>query len=260
MDLSGKVVLVTGAGRRLGREIAEALAGRGARIAVHYRESRAEAEAVAATLGGRPFPADLARVEEVLELPARVEAEMGRLDAVVNSASVFARRPFGQVDAADLAVHMDVNLRAPLLLTQEFARRLPPDREGRVLNLLDTRAEVADRNYLSYSLSKAGLACLTRGLAVALSPRIRVFGLALGYMLAREHEPPGTPPPGDALVPGLAPPGTTGEAAAFLLGPGDFATGAILELDGGRHLRAPGGFPPGTDATGRNRAEGGREG
>lgn len=236
MELAGKVVLVTGAGVRLGREIAEALAARGARVAVHFGSSEAAARQLAADLGGEAFGADLAQVDQVVALPGRVRAAMGGLDALVNSAAVFERQPFGEVDAAGFARHMDVDLRAPFFLAQEFVRGLGPADEGRILNLSCARGDVLDPLFPAYSLAKAGLHCMTRGLAVALAPRVRVFALALGYMIETVGGGKGQPSR-QALLPGMAAPGTTGEAAAFLLGPGDFATGSVLYLDGGRHLK-----------------------
>jgi len=240
MHLDGKVILVTGAAVRLGAEIARSLASRGARVAVHHRSSEDEARALADELGGETFHADLADPEQAAALPARVAEAMGGLDGLVNSAAVFERAPFGEVTPEDFAFHMDVNLRAPLLLTQAFWKRLGEDGEGRVVNLSDARGEVLDANYPSYSLSKAGLLAMTRGLAVALAPRVRVLGLVLGYMLPPVDQPEAKVP-SDVLVPGYAPAGTTGEAVAYLMGPGDFATGAVLHLDGGRHLHSPGG-------------------
>lgn len=238
MDLDGKVVLVTGAGRRLGREMSQALAARGARVAIHYRHSREQAEELAGALGGAAFQADLADHQQVLALPGQVVAQMGRLDALVNSAAVFAPRAFGEVDLEDWDFHMRVNLQAPFFLSQEFVRLLPPECPGRILFLSDARGEVMDPEFASYSLSKAGLHAMVRGLAVSLAPRVRVMGLVLGQMMPVEGVE--RPPPCDALLPGLAPEGTTGEAAAFLLGAGDFATGSLLYLDGGRHLSGPG--------------------
>lgn len=243
MQLEGKVVLVTGAARRLGREIAGALAERGARVAVHYGTSRDEAEDAAAALGGAAFGADLADHQAVVALPGRVRAEMGRLDGLVNSAALFLREPFAEARREDFDLQMGVNLAAPFFLSQAFVAQLEPEQEGRILNLSDARGEVMDATYPSYSLSKAGLLAMTRGLAVALAPRVRVFALVLGHMLPVVHaEDPARPPPPDSLLPGFAPEGTTGEAAAYLLGPGDFATGAVLHLDGGRHLKAPWGM------------------
>lgn len=239
MRLAGKVVLVTGAAHRLGREIAETLAGRGARVAVHYRESRRAAEALAKRLGGVALGADLADLEAVRALPGRVVAALGRLDVLVNSASVFGRTPFGSVDGADWSRHLDVNLRAPFFLAQELVRLLPPRREARILTLSDSRGDVMDPVYPAYSLSKAGLHAMTRGLAIGLAPRVKVLALVLGYMLPVAGKDPTRPPPPDRLVEGYAPKGTVGEAAAYLLGPGDFATGSLFYLDGGRHLVGP---------------------
>ena len=239
MRLKGKVVLVTGAAHRLGREIAETLAARGARVVVHYRDSRKAAEALAKRLGGVALGADLGDLEAVRALPARVVDALGRLDVLVNSASIFGRTPFGAVTGEDWARHLDVNLRAPFFLAQEFVRLLPSDREGRILSLSDSRGDVMDPIYPAYSLSKAGLHAMTRGLAIGLAPRVKVFGLVLGYMLPVAGKDPAAPPPPDRLVEGYAPKGTVGEAAAYLLGPGDFATGSLLYLDGGRHLVGP---------------------
>lgn len=240
MDLSGKVVLVTGAAKRLGAEISRALAGAGARVAIHCRESRDEAAALAGEIGGEVFEADLANFDATVALPRAVATRMGGVDALVNSAAIFERAPFGEVEEAGWVRHLDINLRAPFFLAQEFWNLLPEGAEGRILNLTDARGDVMDANYPAYSLAKAGLQAMTRGLAVALAPRVRVFGLVLGHMLPVVGRPD-APIPDDALLPGLAPGGTTGAAAAFLLGPGDFATGSLFHLDGGRHLRSPGG-------------------
>jgi NAD(P)-dependent dehydrogenase (short-subunit alcohol dehydrogenase family) len=250
MRLEDKAVLVTGAAHRLGREIAEHLAGRGARVAIHYKASRRPALALARRLGGVALAADLADLEAVRALPGRAVEALGRLDVLVNSASVFERQPFGEVDAEGWQRHLDVNLRAPLFLAQEFVRLLPAGREGRILNLTDSRGDVMDPAYPAYSLSKAGLHAMTRGLAIGLAPRVKVLGLVLGYMLPVAGADPAKAPPPDRLVDGYAPAGTVGEAASYLLGPGDFATGSLFYLDGGRHLVGPawrrlrGGTPP----------------
>ncbi len=234
MDLNEKVILITGAAVRLGREMAEALARRGAKIAIHYRSNQEKAEELAAQIGGQTFQADLSDLDQVEALPGRVLAAMGRLDALVNSAAVFVKTPFGEVDAKDWAHHMDVNLKAPFFLSQAFYKALPEEQEGRILNMTDARGDLMDRDYPAYSLSKAGMQSMTRGLALSLGPRVRVFGLALGQMIPVVGGGPA--PRCDAVVPGFASEGATGEAAAFLLGPGDFATGHVLYLDGGRHL------------------------
>jgi NAD(P)-dependent dehydrogenase (short-subunit alcohol dehydrogenase family) len=235
LQLKDKVVLITGAGKRLGAEMARALAERGARVAIHFRYSEEEARSLAEEIGGEVFGADLAEHAQVLELPGRVHRQMGALDVLVHSAAVFQRCPFGEVDLSDWNFHMGVNLRAPFFLTQEFVRLLPEGASGSLLFLSDARGDVLDGDFPSYSLSKAGIQSLVRGLAVSLAPRVRVLGLVLGQMMPVVGG--GPPPPCDALIPGLAPSGTTGEAAVFLLGTGDFATGSLLYLDGGRHLR-----------------------
>ncbi len=240
-DLHNHTVLVTGAGRRLGRAFAEALAARGAAVAVHYGGSAAEAEAVADGIrraGGRAvaLQADLAQAQQAAGLIERAVGALGDIDLLVNNASIFEPLGVAETTPEEWERHLAINLTAPFLLSQAFARHRA-GRPGAIVNLLDWRALRPGADHFPYTVAKSALASMTRGLAVALAPTIRVNGLALGAIL---------PPPGaagqDPTLISAVPLGRWGRvdevvhALLFLLGGPDFLTGAIVHLDGGRHL------------------------
>ena len=238
-DLAGKSAIVTGAGRRLGRSFAEALADCGANIIVHYGRSAEEAEAVASDLRERGIrsaavQADLSEPDEASALIDRAQDAIGDIDLLVNNAAIFG--PIGAQDASldDWRAHLDVNLTAPFLIAQEFAKA-SQGAAGSIVNLLDWRAMRPGSDHFPYTISKAALAALTRGLAVSLAPEIRVNGLALGAIL-----PPadgGSEDPLEGVPAGRW--GTAEEAVdalLFLLAGPKFITGEILHVDGGRHL------------------------
>lgn len=230
---------MTGAGRRLGRAFAEALAINGANVIVHYGHSAEEAGGVVRDLevhGVRAvaIQADLANPVEAAELVSRAEEAIGKVDLLVNNAAIFG--PVGALDASieDWQSHLDVNLTAPFLISQQFARARD-GAPGSIVNLLDWRALRPGADHFPYTISKAALAALTRGLAVSLAPDIRVNGLALGAIL-----PPSDGGTNDPLegVPSERW-GTVEEAVEallFLLAGPEYVTGEILHVDGGRHL------------------------
>lgn len=255
LRLDERLVLISGAAKRVGRALAIAAARAGAHVALHYGQSRSAAEQTAdeiRALGRRAetFQADLAKPAQVADLFQQVQARLGIVHALINNASIFTPLDWQQTTLADWEQHLRVNLTAPFLLTQAFARALPPQENGRVLNLLDWRALRPGADHLPYTISKAGLAALTRSLAVALAPRIQVNGLALGAIL-----PPNEGGSVEALESAKAiPPDKLEEvirpaparrwaelaeveqAALFLLAGPTYVTGEILHLDGGRHL------------------------
>ncbi len=238
-DLAGRTAIVTGAGRRLGRVFAEALAKSGANVVVHYGQSAEEAEQVVRDLlhhevQAVAVQADLANQDEAAELVSRSVAAMGKIDMLVNNASIFDA--VGALDATreDWQTHLDINLSSPFLISQAFARELDGS-AGSIVNLLDWRALRPGADHFPYTISKAALAALTRGLAVALAPAIRVNGLALGAILPAADGGSGDPLEG---VPAERW-GTveeTADALLFLLAGSEYMTGEILHLDGGRHL------------------------
>jgi NAD(P)-dependent dehydrogenase (short-subunit alcohol dehydrogenase family) len=243
MNLAGRTALVTGAARRLGRAIAEDLAAAGARIAVHYRHSAAEAEAVVDGIrrrGGTAegFAADLADPTAVEGLAATVVERLGPIDVLVNNASVYVRTPIDRVGAAEWDEVMNVNLKAPFLLALGLGRGMQARGAGKIVNLADIAADRPDPDYLPYGISKAGIVALTRGLAAALAPQVQVNCVAPGPVL----EPIDASPATTAAILRRTPLGRFGAAAdvaaavRFLITGSDFVTGTTVVVDGGRAL------------------------
>jgi NAD(P)-dependent dehydrogenase (short-subunit alcohol dehydrogenase family) len=238
-----RVALVTGAGQRLGRAIAEALADAGFAVAVHCHSSVEAAEAVASGIRARGRPAC------VLQADLRCEAEVGRLlpDAaaalgpvgvLVNNASTFERDEWDDATRDSWDRHLEPNLRAPFVLMQAFARALPAHAEGVVLNLLDQRVWSPTPHFVSYSLSKAALWSLTQQMALALAPRIRVNAIGPGPALPSPRQSQAQFDRQSASVPlgrGTGPGEVAAAALSLLALPS--VTGQMLALDGGQHLQ-----------------------
>ena len=169
-----KVVLITGAARRLGREIALALARDGWSIGVHYRRSKADAEALAAeieTLGVRSaaFPADLSDLAAVKRLVPECAGRLGAPLCLVNNASEFLLDTLDTLDEKTWDTHLDINLKAPVFLAQAMLKSLPKGVEGNIINIIDQRVWKLTPDFFSYTISKAGLWTATRTLAQALA-------------------------------------------------------------------------------------------
>ncbi len=237
-----RTALVTGAGARIGRAIALGLAGRGWAVAVHYHHSDEAAKATVADierLGGRAaaVPADLADEVQVESLVTRAAAMLGPVTCVVNNASVFERDDALTATRESWDMHMDVNLRAPLVLAQQLAVQLPDGETGNVINLIDQRVLRLTPLFTSYTVSKAALWTLTQTLAQALAPRIRVNAIAPGPTLPNIRQAPGDfRAQVDALPLQRGPALEEFVAAiAFILEAGS-VTGQMIALDGGQHL------------------------
>jgi pteridine reductase len=243
MELKGKVALVTGAGRRVGRTIALNFASRGAAIAIHYRNSRAEAEDLATQItkqGGRAraFAADLERVDEIERMVVEVLSAMGRIDVLVNSASVFYRKPLEELTEHDWDVNLNTNLKAPFFLSKFAGAAMRRQGAGKIVNIGDWAGIRPYNNYLPYTVSKSGLIGLTRALAKALAPEVQVNCVAIGPVLPPEDY--GTDEiarlASATLTKRLGSPEDVARAVLFLCEGTDFATGSTLLLDGGRLL------------------------
>ena len=227
MDLAGKRVLVTGGAVRIGKAIVQALQAAGAEVVVHYRNSKAEAEALS------PFTvqADLQCLDDCAEL---VE-QAGSLDILINNASIFTKETLAAGTPERVQREFETNLFAPMELIRAFAAQVK--REGSVVNLLDRRIACNDTTCVPYSLTKKALADLTRLAALEYAPSIRVNAVAPGPVL---------PPPGSSTerareragnlplekLPTL---GTVADTVLFLL-QADFITGQIVYVDSGQHL------------------------
>jgi len=237
-----KAALVTGAGKRIGRAIALMLGREGWDVAVHYRRSRDEAETVARDIvaGGRravALAADLAREDETAALVTRATAALGPLGCLVNNASVFEDDLALTATRTSWDRHLETNLRAPFLLMQGFARQLPAESEGVIVNLLDQRVWSLTPYFISYTLSKAGLWALTRSMALALAPRIRVNGIGPGPTLPSPRQSEAQFQRQQALMP--LGHGTSAEeiaAAVRFIVTAPAMTGQMIALDGGQHL------------------------
>lgn len=241
MELTGKVALVTGGARRVGRAIALELVRRGASLALHYHRSAAEAEEAAAAiraLGAEvaAFAADLADPAGIDGLARDVRRRFGGVDLLVNSAAIYFRTPVGSVTPEDWDRLFALNLRAPFLLTQALAPTLR-ERGGRVVMIADVGGMRPWTGYLPYGATKAGLIYLTRGLARALAPEVLVNAVAPGTVL-----PPASATQQEiadeerrAVLGRLGTPEDVARAVAFLC-ESDYITGQVLTVDGGKLL------------------------
>lgn len=237
-----RTALVTGAAQRIGRAIAVALTRQGYAVAIHYHRSADAANRLVAEIeadGGRAVAVDcdLAVEDEVARLIGRVTAMLGPLGVLVNNASVFERDEALDTTRAGWDAHMMVNLRAPFVLTQDFARQLPAGRHGNVINLLDERVLNLTPHFVSYTVSKAGLWALTQTLALALAPRIRVNGIGPGPVMPSPQQTQAQFEKQYRTLP-LQRPSSPEEIAAavmFILAAPSL-TGDIICLDGGQHL------------------------
>jgi NAD(P)-dependent dehydrogenase (short-subunit alcohol dehydrogenase family) len=238
-----RAALVTGGARRLGRASALALAGAGFDIALHYRDSAAEAEETATAVRGLgrravTLRAALEREAEVAGLLPAAAAALGPLGVLVNNASTFERDEWNTATRDSWDHHMEPNLRAPFLLSQGFAAQLPPEAEGAIVNMLDQRVWSLTPHFVSYTVSKAGLWALTQSLALALAPRIRVNGIGPGPAIPSPRQSAEQFAAQAASTP-LGRGTSAGEVAGALLAilalPA--MTGQMIALDGGQHLQ-----------------------
>lgn len=244
LDLGGKVALVTGGARRVGRAISEALASDGARVAIHYNASEREARELAEELAGRGCPepaifrADLRDPAQAEALPGRVVERFGRLDILINSAAVMLRQPFGTVTAEMWDSVLDLNLRAYFLVAQAAATSLRRV-GGKIVNISDVAAYEPWPAYLPHSISKAGVEMLTKGLARVLAPEVTVNAVAPGPVLPAEGSSTDELERLVRTVPlgRLGDPGDVTDAIRFFLSC-DFVTGTTVVVDGGQLVRA----------------------
>ena len=235
--------LVTGAGARLGRAMAEALGADGWAVCVHYRGSKAEAEATADAIraaGGRAEIAacNLADEAERSGLVAEAARRLGQpITLLVNSAATFTDDTATEHSRADWDHHLEPNLRAPIHLAQQFARQLPPGEKGLIVNLIDQRVWKLTPQFFTYTLSKAALWPATQTLAQALAPHIRVNAIGPGPTLANVHQSPETFAAEKAAT--LTGEGSSPEeivrALRYLVSASS-VTGQMIVCDGGQHL------------------------
>jgi NAD(P)-dependent dehydrogenase (short-subunit alcohol dehydrogenase family) len=238
---AGKVALVTGAGKRIGRAIALALAARGWDIALHYRHSEDDAEMAALEIEalGRQallLQCELGDEDAVRGLLARA-AQLGPVRCVVNNASLFEQDGAADFSYARLDAHMHANLGAPLLLAQALFAATPDDAQSVVVNLLDQKLYNLNPDFLSYTLSKAALQTATTVLAQALAPKVRVVGVAPGITLQSGEQTAQGFERAHRVTP-LGRSSTPEDIAATVcfVAEAPAITGTTIVVDGGQHL------------------------
>jgi NAD(P)-dependent dehydrogenase (short-subunit alcohol dehydrogenase family) len=236
------VALITGGARRIGKAIALSVGEAGFDVAVHHRAGADEAQDLVQSLHamGRKamaFSADLAIEAEVQALLPTVTAALGPVTLLINNASLFEDDRIETQTRASWDTHMEINLRAPMVLAQAMAASLPADREGLILNLLDQRVLKLNPQFFSYTLSKAALWQATKTLAQALAPRIRVNGIGPGPTLPSIHQAAGEfeAEAANTLLQRRADPSQIAQAVRYLIDARS-VTGQMIAIDGGQHL------------------------
>lgn len=245
MPLTDKVVLITGAARRVGAATARMLHAEGALLMLHYHRAEADALALQAELNGARagsvalLQANLLDTAGLAEIVRNTLSRFSRLDALVNNASSFHPTPIGAIDEANWTDLMGTNVKAPLFLAQAAAPHLKKT-GGAIVNIVDIHAERPLKNYVVYSVAKAALAGLTRSLARELGPEVRVNGVSPGPVLwpedgsfddvARQRVISHT------LLKRAGEPEDIARAVRFLLADAPYVTGQILAVDGGRSV------------------------
>lgn len=244
--MQGKTVLVTGGAKRVGAAICRRLHEAGANIAIHFRSSADEANMLREEFGklrtnsALCVQADLLDTDNLPRLVEQVIRYFGRLDVVVNNASSFYATPLDEIDAAQWHDLMGTNLKAPLFLAQAAAKELRRQR-GCIVNIVDIHAERPMSGHLLYSVAKAGLVALTKGLAQELAPQVRVNAVAPGVILwpegeAWDDEKIRRRIVAHTLLKREGEPDDIARAVKFLIADAPYITGQVIAVDGGRSV------------------------
>ena len=243
MNLKNKVALVTGGAKRVGKTIALALAERGAHVAVHYRSSKSEAEKTAREIQAlgvkaKIYKADLTRVPQLKKMVETISKQLGPVDILINSASIYEETPLSTLQEKNWNAHIDTNLKGAFFLAKFCAVTMLKRKTGKIINIIDSDIHHPYNHYLPYMVSKSGLAGLTVCLARELAPHIQVNGISPGPVLMQ--------PDWDKTVlediikvtplSRIGHPQDIANGVLFCLEGTDFMTGAIIPIDGGQHI------------------------
>ena len=242
MDLDGRTAVVTGGAVRVGAAISSELARRGAAVFIHYNRSASPAEDLRARIvdaGGVAAigSVDLSNPEGVSDLISAASASLENPTILVNSASAFPFDTIGDVTLDGYHAAQDLTLVTPLMLTQAFAKQVPDDLGGAIVNVTDTKTSRPYRKHISYMLAKGGIDTLTRASALVLAPKIRVNAVALGVILppANEDDDYARKLADELPLRRIGGTQVVADTVAFLC-ENDFITGEIVRVDGGGHL------------------------
>jgi NAD(P)-dependent dehydrogenase (short-subunit alcohol dehydrogenase family) len=237
-SLAGKTVLVTGAGKRIGRGIALRLAEEGAQVAIHYHRSEAEARRTAEECGGAElFRANLESVPEIQRMFGEVEQRLGRLDGLVNNAARFSRFDPLEISEKDWDFIHSVNLKAVFFCCQQAARLMKKQGNGRIVNISSLGGIRPWAEHAHYCASKAGVIMLTRALAKAFAPEITVNSVAPGVIPFEDIDERGKRMIENTPAQRGGTPAEVAEAVVYFLKASTFVTGQILAIDGGLSQR-----------------------
>lgn len=246
MDLKGKAILITGAGKRMGAALALAISAKGAKIGIHYNRSKKEAETIAKAIeknGGTCFltQGDISQAKDCRKIVAETVQALGRLDVLINNAAVFFKTPLLETTEKDWDEILDTNLKGAFFCAQAAAAIMQKNKtkdavKGKIINVADWAADRPHKNYLPYCISKAGIIALTKGLARILAPAITVNAISPGTMLLPEDCDANeenmlidrTP------LKRIGSPEDIIAAVLFVLEGTDFMTGSTIVVDGGR--------------------------
>lgn len=241
MELVDRVALVTGGAIRLGRTIALTLAQHGADVVITYRTSKQAARETVERLrelGSRAeaVKVDVTQAKDISALIARIRRQFGRLDVLVNNASIFERTPFDTLKEADWDAHMDANLKGPFLCALAASKLMKRKGGGKIINIADWAGERPYKDYLPYCVSKAGLLALTKSLAKELAPSIQTIAIAPGPILPPPNMTPASRWRAVQRLPlkRWGSPQDIANAVMFALEATDFITGTAIYVDGGR--------------------------
>jgi len=242
MNISGKVALITGSAKRIGRLTATELAKRGARVAIHFRSSGQEATETLRLIqddggSGSLFQADLSEVPAIEDMFRKLDQQFGGLDILVNSASTFHTSTAEDTSAELWDEQLNSNARAPFFVAQAAAQMMMKRGNGKIINIVDVAGEMIWPGYFAYSVSKAALIAVNRGLAKAYAPEIQVNGIAPGPVLFPDHytEEQKRTAIERTLLKRAGHPSDVVNAVVFLI-ENDYITGEIIHVDGGRHI------------------------
>ena len=244
MDLKGKGIIITGSAVRIGRAICLELAKTGAHLFCHYNSSKSNANELERELwktGAVHFfyKADLSKIDAVKRLVKKAKTQLDSIDILINNAAIFYKTPLGQVSQKDWDRFFNLNLKSPFFLAQETSRYMLEQKSGKIINIGDAGAENPYPGYLPYSLTKAGIVSMTKGLAKALAPDVQVNCINPGPVMMPDNM--SDEDKAFALQQTLLKREGSAQDIArtvrFVLEASDYITGAVIPVDGGRQIR-----------------------